>query len=493
MAFRVQCRFSVWNCWNGILGLERERRGAGRSGGGRYMPGICQAWAGQGKGMGRTLDESGLYMGKKLVRAASIGMVCLMACSFSGKAYASSISEIRRQQEENQRQLNNVQGQISGLEDEQSEVGGEIEELDANVVEIIASVEIIKDEIVEKEEQIKVTEAEYEQAKHREEEQYASMKLRIQFMYEEGDISYVQLLLTSESFSDMLNKADYIEQLYEYDRKMLEEYQKAKDYVHEVWDRLEEEKSELEATKHELEEEQAYVEQLLEEKKEEYENYNVQIARAKQQAAAYKTKIKQQTAQIRKLEEEERKRREEEERKKREEEARKKKEEEARRAAEAANNASSQDAEPSSESQGSSESSGESSSSGSSESSGSSVSIPSGGSSSGQAIANYACQFIGNPYVAGGTSLTNGADCSGFVYSVFKDKGYSVPRTSHELRSVGTEVSYSNAAPGDIVCYAGHVGIYIGNGNIVHASTPKSGIKITHATYKTILSVRRVA
>ena len=132
-------------------------------------------------------------MRKKAARMMCISMTCLILCSFSGKVYASTISEIRRQQEEDKKKLNNVQGQISGLEDEQSEVGGEIEELDANVVEIIASVEIIKDEIVEKEEQIKVTEAEYEQAKHREEEQYASMKLRIQFMYEEGDISYVQL------------------------------------------------------------------------------------------------------------------------------------------------------------------------------------------------------------------------------------------------------------------------------------------------------------
>lgn len=92
----------------------------------------------------------------------------------------------------------------------------------------------------------------------------------------------------------------------------------------------------------------------------------------------------------------------------------------------------------------------------------------------------------------GGTSLTEGADCSGFVWRVYKDFGYSVPRTSYSLRSYGTGVSYSEAQPGDVVCYAGHVGIYIGNGQIVHASTQRTGIKITTATYKEILSVRRI-
>jgi len=415
-------------------------------------------------------------MKKKAARRACIVMACLILGSFSGKVYASTISEIKRQQEEDRRQLNNVQGQISGLEGEQSGIGEEIEEIDAELVQIIASVDLIKEEIVEKEGQIEETEAEYEAAKQQEEEQYETMKIRIKFMYEQGDISYVQLFMSSESFSDMLNKADYVEQLYAYDRKMLEEYQAAKEYAQQVWDKLEEEKSELVASQHELEEEQAYMEELLEEKKQEYENYSVQIARAKQEAAAYRTRIKQQTAQIKKLEEEERKRREEEERRRKEEEERRRREAEA--------NASSGE---------SYVSSSESSSSGSSSSSGGSVSVPSGGSAAGQSIASYACQFIGNPYVAGGTSLTNGADCSGFVWRVFKDKGYTVPRTSWELRNVGTEVSYSNAQPGDIVCYAGHVGIYIGNGNIVHASTPKSGIKITTATYKSILSVRRVA
>ena len=121
-----------------------------------------------------------------------------------------------------------------------------------------------------------------------------------------------------------------------------------------------------------------------------------------------------------------------------------------------------------------------------------SASSYSGTGSKGQQIANYACQFIGNPYVPGGTSLTQGADCSGFVWRVYKDFGYSLPRTSYSMRSSGTGVSYSEAQPGDVVCYAGHVGIYIGGGQIVHASTQRTGIKITHATYKEILSVRRI-
>ena len=110
----------------------------------------------------------------------------------------------------------------------------------------------------------------------------------------------------------------------------------------------------------------------------------------------------------------------------------------------------------------------------------------------GQAIVDYACQFIGNPYVWGGTSLTNGADCSGFVQSVFAHFGISLPRTTWDMESVGTAVSYDQALPGDIILYDGHVGIYMGNGEIVNAINSQRGIGILPATYTNILTVRRL-
>ena len=113
--------------------------------------------------------------------------------------------------------------------------------------------------------------------------------------------------------------------------------------------------------------------------------------------------------------------------------------------------------------------------------------------SNGQAVVNYAAQFVGNPYVYGGSSLTNGADCSGFVMSVYQAFGISLPHSSSALRSVGYGVSLDAIQPGDIVCYSGHVGIYAGNNTLLHASSPSTGIKYTSpVTYREILAIRRI-
>lgn len=409
---------------------------------------------------------------------------------------ATTISGLQEDIKKNQSQLDSVNQQIAGYQDAQEGLEEEISDLDAEMVALLTDINLIQEAIKNKEEDIANTQIAYDEAVADKDEQYESMKIRIKFMYEKGDASYLQLFLGAKSMSDMMNKANYVEELYEYDRKLLEEYEAAVRQVAELQDQLEEEKSELETSKAEMEEEQAYVNEVLEQKQKEYENYSVVLAKAKREAAAYTAKIKQETAQIRKLEEEERKRREEEERKRKEEEERKRKEEEARRKAEQeAENDEDEDSEDSEEEE-KPDTSTDSDTSDSSDKAGNADETPvkpsSSGSSKGKQIAEFACKYVGYPYVAGGTSLTKGADCSGFVMAVYQAFGYSLPRSSYAQSGAGRGVSYSEAQPGDIIYYGGHVGIYIGNGQIVHASTERSGIKITSATYRSIITVRRI-
>ena len=423
---------------------------------------------------------------KKWMHLFVIGMSLTMMILVVEPVSATTISDLEKEKQEleeqkkeaenkqskEQEKLNTISGEIDTMQGEADEMAGEIEEIDAALIETIASVEIIEEDIGEKEIQIEETTAEYETALATEQEQYEAMKLRVKFMYEKGETTYLQLFLESQSLGDMVNKADYFEKLYAYDRKMLEEYQLARETTQTLKEKLEEEMAELQAQQHELEEEKTSLETMLSEKQEAYEDYELMLSKAKQEAAVYKANVEKQTAEIRRLEQETAK-------KESEIEAAKKAEEEARKAQEEALK--------------NQQNSGSSSSSSSSAGSGyASAASYAGTGSKGQQVANYACQFIGNPYVAGGTSLTNGADCSGFVFRVYKDFGYSLPRTSYAQRSAGTEVSYADAQPGDVICYAGHVGIYIGNGQIVHASTQKTGIKVTRATYREILSVRRI-
>ena len=404
----------------------------------------------------------------------SLLLIFILAISMTQTAYATSISDLQkqRQEKENQKkgtqsQLDSVNDQINDLSGEKDDVDAQISELTGQIAEIMASVSLLEDEIADTQVQIEQAQKDYDEAKAKEEAQYHAMKKRIQYLYEKGETSYLELLMEAKSWADMLNKAEYVQEIYTYDRKMLDNYAATVQEVAQLKESLEEQKSELEAAEYELEHEKDSLQVSLDEQKELAADYEVQLAKAKQEAAAYKAKIKQQNAEIQKLASQEAARKAEEEARKREEEAQKKKQN-----SQSAQNSSNGTATASS--------------------GGAKTVPPKIGGGSGSDIAQYACQFVGNPYVPGGTSLTNGADCSGFTQSVYRVYGYSIPRNSSSQRSAGREVSYEEAQPGDLICYAGHVAIYLGNGRIVHASSVKTGIKYGNATYKPILSVRRI-
>ena len=218
---------------------------------------------------------------------------------------ATTISELRDNVKKNQSQLKNAQQKADEAQEAQEGVEEEIDEIDAELVNLITDINLCEEAINDKEEEIYRTQLDYDAAVAEKDEQYASMKIRIQFMYEKGDSSYLHMFFGAGNMGDMVNKAKYVEELYDYDRKLLAEYEDTVKHVQELWNTLEEDKSELETSKTELQEGQAYMEELLAQKKEEYENYSVMLTKAKQEAATYTARIKQETAQIRKLEEEE--------------------------------------------------------------------------------------------------------------------------------------------------------------------------------------------
>ena len=375
-------------------------------------------------------------------------------------AEASTISGIQDNIDSINQQLQNINNEIAAMEDEQDLIQEAIDDLNAEILNTMTSIGMLEDEIAQKEAeiadkqtQIEATEAEYEAALQKEEEQRVSMAVQTRLIYENGDDTYLNVLLKGKGLGDILNSMDYIEKIYEYNKKMLNEFIETKELVMELWNQLEAEKAaleqdmqNLEADKAALEEQKASLDVLLDQKQRESDNYAAEISRLQQEAAVSKKQLQQEQKRLKELQ-----------------------------AALAAQNKKPTTSTPSS-----------------STTNYTAVINSASGSDLGKQISNYACQFVGNPYVAGGTSLTQGADCSGFTYRVYADYGYSLPRTSSQQRSAGTGVSYEEAQPGDLICYDGHVAIYIGNNLIVHASSSRTGIKISNAQYKTILAVRRI-
>ena len=412
---------------------------------------------------------------------------------------ATTISGVKKEQQKTQNNLNSVNQQITAIQSNQAQAQEELDQLSDQLVDILTSIDICQDEIAVKEKEIEQAKKDYEGARKKEEDQYASMKKRIQFMYEQGDSAYLQVLLESQNYADMVNKADYIESLYEYDKQLLAGYVESKNQVAELKGRLEDEEADLEASNYELQQEEAALQTLVDEQKKTVADFDAQLASAKKKAASYKQQLEDQTAQIKKLEEEAAAK------KKKEEEARKKQEQERKQQQQASQTQTIDTGNGAQQTTGDDPAQvdtgddaqttdpGTVDTGKGTDSMNAGAGAVTGGSGVGQQAANYACNFVGNPYKFGGTSLTNGTDCSGFTQAVYAHFGISLPRDSYSQRSCGTEVSYANAQPGDIICYAGHVALYLGNGQIVHASTERTGITYGYATYRTILSVRRVS
>lgn len=423
---------------------------------------------------------------------------------FAEPNYDESINDAKNERDKTQGELDEVNASIEELSEEAEGVEEEIDEISAALVQVMAEITVLEGDIADKEVDIEECEKEYEKAVEVEKKQYEAMKVRIQYLYENGNNSLLKIYLESGTITEALNKADFAQDLYDYDRKMLLQYQDTVKMVNDLHEQLLAEKEELEDLREEYEEEKASMEEIMDELQAKADDYYAKIASARSLASQYSKKIKEQNKEIKRLEaekkkaeEEARRRAEEEARRKAAEEAAKRKaaEEAARKAEEEARQRDQQEADNSRESAeaqvASAQETGTITTTNNNTYDVSSI-YSSSGSDLGKSIASFACQYIGNPYVPGGTSLTDGADCSGFVFAVYKSFGYKVPRTSSSLRSAGTEVAYANAQPGDIVCYPGHVAIYIGNGMIVHASTQKTGIKISKAEYRTITCVRRL-
>ncbi len=373
-------------------------------------------------------------------------------------ASATSISALEQQIRNHQNQLNEISGKIDTLTDARELAQEAIDDLNSEIINTMTSIGMKEDEIaekerelVEKQKEIDITQQKYEAAKALEEQQHADMAARVRILYKQGDTSYMSLLLAGSSFGEALNRMDFTEKIYEYDKNKLGEYESTKKQAQELGEFLALEKAQLEADKAQLTKDKEVLEDLrarlnkdLEKKKKESANYEAELKKARQAAAVAKTLLQQEQRQLKQLQEAQLK----------------------------PNNAAT--------------------SGNYTTTNYTSVIDNASGSATGKNIAKYACQFIGNPYVYGGTSLTKGADCSGFTLRVYSDFGYRLPRTSYEQQSVGTGVSYDEAQPGDLICYEGHVALYIGGGLIVHASTRETGIKVSRANYTAILTVRRV-
>lgn len=440
-----------------------------------------------------------------------------------------------------------AEAQMEALEQKKSQAQAQANSINNELVDLLVDYDALQKDMQTQEKRIGEAEIDLEDAKAKEKQQYEDMKLRIKYMYEEGEEGLLSTLVDAKSYSELVSKAEYIQKVHDYDRKMLNKYVETKNEVAKLKENLEEGQAEMQALSEEMVVQKGNLETTLTQMRSQIEDFDNQLVQAKEEAAAELKRIEEEQRAAEEAEAAER------ERQAAEEAAR---EQQAAEEAEAAkqqtqeetqtedneqsddqtaltppetSDAAAEDSEPrptessadddkddqkqesdkqdsndrqededkqeSADKQAASDKRDDKDKQDGSDKKEDTASKPAN-TSLGQQIADMGCNYIGNKYVYGGSSLTNGIDCSGFVQQIHRKFGISTPRTSGAIRRSGKAVSYADRMPGDVICYSGHVAIYIGNNKIVHASNsapyPKGGIKISSpANYRTILAVRR--
>ena len=365
-------------------------------------------------------------------------------------------TEAEKKRDAYKKKLKAKNSDIANIKDSQSDVKDSITAAAARMKTLLSKQEQLKSDIKDKQNEVEQANKKLEEAKEEEQNQYDAMKLRIQYLYENStDNSIWSAILESNGLSDMLNRIEYATDLYKSDRELMTSYQNAVKKVEDWTMQLADEMDSLLALQDKYQTQQGELKTLMAKLEQQKDAYAQQLAEAQKQAQDYKKTISKQEAIIR-----------------------------AQEAAAARANANTYDGGGTGASGGIA--------------SDSYLKDPDCNPSqttdvSGADIVAFAQQFVGNPYVWGENSLTNGVDCSGFVHQVYAHFGISTPRYSQAFKSVGQPVSYQNIQAGDVVVYPGHVAIYIGNGNIVEAQSTRAGITNSRpVNCHTITAIRRL-
>lgn len=384
------------------------------------------------------------------------------------KVYAKTQKQKDAEKKKSQAEQNlkDKKNEINGLKDQQQTTADDIKNKSAKLDEILAAQKKLQKDITSKQAEIEQNQKDLAAAQEKQQEQYDAMKKRIQFMYENSAEDNIwTAIIESNGITDMLNRIEYVSDVYDSDRALMDSYQAAVEQVKEIGTKLDNDMNELTAMQDDYEKQQADVEAAIVALENQKEQYASQIAQAQQQADNYQNII---TAQGKIIQEQEAA---------------------AAAAAAAAARANSSSSSPSYDGGGAGKGGSIASdyAAGGGKNPGASTGV------SGSSVVSYAMQFVGNPYVWGGNSLTNGVDCSGFVHEVYAHFGISTPRYSQAFKSVGQAVSFDNIQPGDVVVYPGHVAIYAGGGVIVEAQSTKAGITANRSVQcHTILAIRRL-